>query len=77
MNTIYAIVLFVVGVAHAAVPLFMTLEKTEYGKPTFGYVTCQYRQSGYAAEPIRIRIVVDSMCPAYVRYDPVTGTWTR
>ena len=64
--------------AHAAQSIPMTNTGSEYNKPAYGYTTCSYKQSyGYAGEPLRVKIVVEGLCPYSIKYDPTTGTWSR
>ncbi len=65
-------------VTHAAQPISMTNTDSDYNTPAFGYTTCSYKQSyGYSAEPLRIKIIVEGMCPYSIKYDPTTGTWSK
>jgi hypothetical protein len=64
--------------AYSAQPVMMTNTGSEYNTPSFGYTTCMYKQSyGYVGEPLRVRIVVEGMCPYSIKYDPTTGSWSK
>jgi hypothetical protein len=62
----------------AAQPIPMTNTGSEYNTPAFGYTTCSYKQSyGYVGEPLRVKVIVEGMCPYSIKYDPTTGTWSK
>lgn len=54
--------------------LVMSLTEANYNSPVFGYTTCKYK---HAEGPLRIKIVVEGVCPFSVRFDPTTGTWSK
>jgi hypothetical protein len=64
--------------AQAGGGLLMANYDVDYNVPAFGYNTCSYKQVyGYSGDPLRVKVVVQGLCPYTIKYDPVTGTWSR
>lgn len=69
-------VILAVLTAQAAPTISMIHTKTEVAEPTFRFSTCHYK--GIYKPDYRVKIVVSGViCPLTIKYDPVTGTWTK
>lgn len=62
--------------ANASPTIAMVHTKTQIGEPTYRFSTCHYK--GIYKPDFRVSIVVSgAICPFTIKYDPVTGTWSK
>jgi len=62
--------------AEAGSTIQMVHTSTAFGVPTWQFTTCSYK--GLYQPDFRVSVVVKgTLCPLTIRYDPVTGTWSR